>query len=1050
MDFTSKTIEYLRCNPEDVLDKSGPKVARHQSIYDSLTSTQRSPYIPPDNIDDLIYNGARKCSEIDGRGFSKDRGSSHISLLRPFSRSEVDDSIPGSNFNLLLKKMKNEGVEWDSSFNIRGTSSHLQEPIWLFWLRDVLSSFAPILEKAGIYSAIYISQFSYTRNINVFKAFLERWSPDTNTFHATYGEVGFSLWDLHRISGLPILGGLYEEYTPTNDVLYSDRTRPTCRALFDIYANKEKSKNLSLWSSYFVEPHADSFQRRQNISDEVYLAGFLASWLSGFVLPHSSNEVRSSTFVMASKMARGLLCSLAIPVLAYLYHCFNKVANSSIPGKKAVYGPFQYFFGWISIYFPKTYSHGNPSNGKVIDRLIPYLGFIGTQATGDFHLNKEPYAQQFLVSPDNYFPRALTHDDEPKGRIHDDKDISSFLLSYLICLRPGILTFKVGSSLLSEPYAPSRYARQFGFCQACPRSLDTSCREQSNPATFFYYWYEMLRKGTNVAFELPSTRHLAFVTEPYARWWIASSFVVLQFSPKLKRKQSNQPKTSKKRIKKTTAPIILDTPSSSQPDISTSRRSRSSSGRSSKSFGMLLGPDKAARPSPRRYPQGYLLKILESKCRQFCGTPVHFEFENPEAVICPLETMFPENFDHSSQEFVSSLDQFRAYIDSLFDGKDSIVEGKDIPAILNIFEKGRELLVLGRVKASIEAPSLPLSSEHSASASNLSRGQSKHDSQGETNDEDNESEDETDELYNYTPLSDCSPKSAFKGHPSSHSTISTAPIGSPKPIGSLLSRSATSSAAMATFKDHASSKNSWQATPSKSLPSLTPQVQSTGEASFDDLMDPVELEGLIARIEKPPVQSIPLSSNEAAVHIQKGLFISLQSSTISIEDIITQSNGIISILKSFKVDLSSLYEKVKALVKYSVLWTKVSGTSNKDVSLGELEAQYEVKKTNFEEMGSSYEEMASSVSKLSERVTSLEEEVARTKELLKKLESELSSCKAKHSSSQSDLTKYSKTISNSEKDLHVALDVLEQCKKKNAHYDAVKEALTATRASLMN
>ncbi|KAF7151982.1 hypothetical protein RHSIM_Rhsim02G0167000 [Rhododendron simsii] len=899
--------------------------------------------------------------------------------------------------------MKNEGFGWDSSFNIHGTSSHLQEPIWLFWLGDVLSSFAPILEKAGIYSAVYISQFSYTRNINVFKAFLERWSPDTNTFHATYGEVGFSLWDLCRISGLPYLGGLYEEYTPTNDVLYSDRTRPTCRALFDIYANKEKSKNISLWSAYFVEPHADSFQRRQNISDEVYLAGFLASWLSGFVLPHSSNEVRSSTFVMASKMARGLLCSLAIPVFAYLYHCFNKVANSSIPGNKAVYGPFQYFFGWISIYFPKTYAHGNPSNGKVIDKLIPYLGFIGTQATGDFHLNKEPYAQQFLVSPDNYFPRALTHDDEPKGRIHDDKDISSFLLSYLICLRPGILTFKVGSSLLSEPYAPSRYARQFGFCQACPRSLDTSCREQSNPATFFYYWCEMLRKGTNVTFELPSTRHLALVTEPYARWWIASSFVVLQFSPELKQKQSNQPKTSKKRMKKTAAPIILDNPSA-QPNISTSRLSSSS--RSSKSSGMLLEPDKAARPSPRRYPQGYLRKILESKCRQFYSTPVHFEFENPEAVICPLETI--------------------AYIDSLFDGKDSILEGKDIPAILNIFEKGRELLVLGRVKASTEAPSLPLSSEHSASASNLSRGQSKHDSQGETNDEDNESEDETDELYNYTPLSDCSPKSAFKGHPSSHSTISTAPIGSPKPIGSLLSRSATSSAAMATFKDHASSKNSWQATPSKSLPSLTPQDR------------------------EPPVQSIPLSSNKAAVHIQKGLFISLQSSTISIEDIITQSNGIISILKSFKVDLSSLYEKMKALAKYFVLWTKVSSTSDKDVSLRELEAQYEVKKTNFDEMASSYEEMASSVTKLSERVTSLEGEIARTKELLKKLESELSSCKAKHSSSQSDLTKYSETISKSEEDLHVALDVVDQCKKKSAHYDAVKEALDAARASLMN
>ncbi|KAG5556127.1 hypothetical protein RHGRI_006673 [Rhododendron griersonianum] len=195
-----------------------------------------------------------------------------------------------------------------------------------------------------------------------------------------------------------------------------------------------------------------------------------------------------------------------------------------------------------------------------------------------------------------------------------------------------------------------------------------------------------------------------------------------------------------------------------------------------------------------------------------------------------------------------------------------------------------------------------------------------------------------------------------------------------------------------------------------------------GEASFDDLMDPVELEELIARIEKPPVQ---------------GLFISLQSSTISVEDIITQSNAFISMLKSFKVDLSSLYEKVKALVKYSVLWTKVSGSSSdKDVSLGELEAQYEIKKTNFEEMASSYEEMTSSVSNLSERVTSLEKEIARTKELLKKLEF--------------DLTKFSKTISKSDKDLHVALDLVEQCKKKSAYYDIVKGALDAARASLMD
>ncbi|KAG5556088.1 hypothetical protein RHGRI_006647 [Rhododendron griersonianum] len=53
----------------------------------------------------------------------------------------------------------------------------------------------------------------------------------------------------------------------------------------------------------------------------------------------------------------------------------------------------------------------------------------------------------------------------------------------------------------------------------------------------------------------------------------------------------------------------------------------------------------------------------------------------------------------------------------------------------------------------------------------------------------------------------------------------------------------------------------------RSLLKIAGGSERVGEASFDDLMDPVELEELIARIEKPPVQSNPLSSSEAAVHI---------------------------------------------------------------------------------------------------------------------------------------------------------------------------------------
>ncbi|KAH7853064.1 hypothetical protein Vadar_032775 [Vaccinium darrowii] len=277
----------------------------------------------------------------------------------------------------------------------------------------------------------------------------------------------------------------------------------------------------------------------------------------------------------------------------------------SHPGKYAIYGPFQYFFGWISIYFQKTYSSGSGSGSPPDygDRFLPYLRLIGNQAAGDFYLNKSPYAQTLFVYSDNYYPRALTSEDEPKGRIKDDDNLSPFLLSYLVCLRPAILTFKSVSLFISEPYAPNRYAQQFGFGQACPKTVDVSCRAtlSSNPPLCYCQWCEMMRRRTNVVIELPSPQFLARVTEPYAHWWIASSFVILQFSPDLKRKQPNpQSKTPKKKIKK---PIILDSPyslprQSTLPSGCSSSKSTKSS--SLMSLPMRPCPDMTTKPSPRR------------------------------------------------------------------------------------------------------------------------------------------------------------------------------------------------------------------------------------------------------------------------------------------------------------------------------------------------------------------------------------------------------------------------------------------------------------------
>ena len=64
-------LENLRCDERDVLDKSGPKVARHKPISDLLTPTELKPYIPYRSSEDLVYKGTRKCCEFSDKGHIK-------------------------------------------------------------------------------------------------------------------------------------------------------------------------------------------------------------------------------------------------------------------------------------------------------------------------------------------------------------------------------------------------------------------------------------------------------------------------------------------------------------------------------------------------------------------------------------------------------------------------------------------------------------------------------------------------------------------------------------------------------------------------------------------------------------------------------------------------------------------------------------------------------------------------------------------------------------------------------------------------------------------
>ncbi|XP_058108503.1 uncharacterized protein LOC131251659 [Magnolia sinica] len=85
------------------------------------------------------------------------------------------------------------------------------------WTKAILKKYKDVLVAAKIFSAIEATSEFFHKDTMIYKGFLKYWSSTTNSFHLPIGEVSITLWDLHRMAGLPISGSFLDEYVPTNE-----------------------------------------------------------------------------------------------------------------------------------------------------------------------------------------------------------------------------------------------------------------------------------------------------------------------------------------------------------------------------------------------------------------------------------------------------------------------------------------------------------------------------------------------------------------------------------------------------------------------------------------------------------------------------------------------------------------------------------------------------------------------------------------------------------------------------------------------------------------
>ncbi|XP_028123802.1 uncharacterized protein LOC114320914 isoform X1 [Camellia sinensis] len=329
---------------------------------------------------------------------------------------------------------------------------------------------------------------------------------------------------------------------------------------------------------------------------------------------------------------------------------------------------------------------------------MPYLGFIGNQSAAQFFIDKFPFVDSLLTCRTECQFRALTHEGEPSGILVNSERISPFHLGYLISLRQGILTFKMGFNFISEPFSPNRYGRQFGFAQAYPTPLNVSCQQPSKWSKFYYNWCHMLRYSTNVSLDLPGSRSTSHVTMLYANWWLGTSFTMLQYVT------HTQPKSSRKRK----LDMSIKDQKTKKPSYSTARSSSSPIALEASSPQRMDNSQPPIAPSRSSYSVSDLLHLFENMCNsQF---KMRFSFEQVDSgpqfsslAKLFLETVSISDCTRTSQPTVSTktpMDQFCTHLYSF-------LEDKDENMIQELFEgDGYELTALGRIRIeSVEIPS---------------------------------------------------------------------------------------------------------------------------------------------------------------------------------------------------------------------------------------------------------------------------------------------------------------------------------------------------------
>ncbi|KAL0919501.1 hypothetical protein M5K25_011596 [Dendrobium thyrsiflorum] len=422
----------------------------------------------------------------------------------------ADTVEPVTQSSLLShRQLQSAPLEWsrDSTFG------QVQSPVsgYVSWARYILRVHRGALQEAGIYEAFYASLFDYGRlPTSLARGLAEFWDAKRGTFWVGAEELTVTLSDLHTVSGLPIFGHRFEERVPPDEQLFR---REEYLSSFPASLDDPFDCGLqhgTLLSEETAEPSSPTGFTSPGlvgVDERLLLAGFLALWLSTFVLPLRTGSLRCSVLLAAGQLSKGQRLALARAGLA----------------RESVL-PWQYLYAWVYLHVQEAFSCLE-TPVYLLQRGFPTVLQL-SQASSTFDVSLPPHLRGTAVvdGVDDRGRRTLL--------LHRQ---GLTIAEYLISLRPGWLCHRQGGFVTLEGYQSNRVVRQFRFSHATtydgrplvPAVSDVRQTGTVPPETRFYAatltWLHLLRLGTCSSFLLAQPSVHTGVS--YTRLaWVRQSF----------------------------------------------------------------------------------------------------------------------------------------------------------------------------------------------------------------------------------------------------------------------------------------------------------------------------------------------------------------------------------------------------------------------------------------------------------------------------------------------------------------------------------------------